>query len=156
MDFFDLEEVIWIVEWCLILVLQACLVDLAVNVLRWQFQGELPGEPRAGNEHAVQQVADLVDGIWSLTVMVWEMRRQHDEVLQAWATNLAQTSANSRMEEGIAAEEGRLERLVEETGDEERVESPSTRASTPLSFSRSIDVVIGNEIVVETDASMDL
>ena len=130
-------------------------MDLAVNVLQRQFQGELPEEPRAGNEHAVRQVADLVDGIWSLTVMVWEMQRQHDEALQAWATNLAQTSANSRMEKGIAAEEGRLEELVKGTEDGELVESPSTRASTPLSFSRRLDIEIGNETVEETDASMD-
>ena len=88
-------------------------------------------------------------------MMVQEMRHQHDEALQAWATNLAQTSANSRMEEGIAAEEGRLEELVEETEEEERVESPSTRASTLLSFSRRLDIVIGNESVEETDTSMD-
>ena len=84
-----------------------------------------------------------------------EMRRRQAVALRSWTTSLDQTSANSRMEEGIAEEEGRLEALVEETEDEVLVESPLTRASSPLSFSRSIDVVIGNETVEETDASMD-
>ena len=112
------------------------------------------GSPQV-NALSVQYLADLVESAWVMATAAREMRRRQTVALQNWNTSLDQTLASSRMEEGIAEEEGRLERLVEETGDEELVESPSTRASTPLSFSRSIDVVIGNETVEETDASMD-
>ena len=112
------------------------------------------GSPQV-NAHSVQYLADLVESAWIMATAAREMRRRQTVALQNWTTSLDQTLANSRMEEGIAAEESRLEELVAATGDEELVESPSTRASSPLSFSRSIDVVIGNETVEETDASMD-
>ena len=112
------------------------------------------GSPQV-NAHSVQYLADLVESAWIMATAAREMRRRQAVALRSWTTSLDPTSASSRMEEGIAEEEGRLEALVEETEDEELVDSPLTRASTPLSFSRSIDVVIGNETVEETDASMD-
>ena len=112
------------------------------------------GSPQV-NAHSVQYLADLVESAWIMATAAREMRRRQTVALQSWNTSLDLTLASSRMEEGIAEEEGRLERLVEETENEELVDSPLTRASSPLSFSRSIDVVIGNETVEETDASMD-
>ena len=112
------------------------------------------GSPQV-NAHSVQYLADLVESAWVMATAVREMRRRQTIALQNWTTSLDQTLANSQMEDGITVEEAHLKRLVEGMDEQELVESPSTRASSPLSFSHSIDVVIGNETVEETDASMD-
>ena len=114
----------------------------------------IEGSPQV-NTLSVQYLADLVESAWVMATAAREMRCRQTAALQSWGTSLDQTLANSRMEEGIAAEEGRLEVLVEGTEDGELVESPSTRASTLLSFSRCLDIMISNESVEETDASMD-
>ena len=140
----------------LICLLQAHLAELVGVVVH----GHPPllelvsGSPQV-SEHSVQYLVDLVEGAWVMATAAREMRHHQNIILQDWNMSLDQTLASSQMEEGIAAEEGRLEELVEETGDEELIESPSTRASTPLSFSRRLDIEIGNETVDETDASMD-
>ena len=156
MGFFDLEEVVLIIEWLLMLLLQARLTELVGAVVNRHppLLELVEGSPQV-NALSVQYLADLVESAWVMATAAREMRRRQTVALQNWTTSLDQTLANSRMEEGIAAEEGCLEELVKETDEEERVESPSTRASTPLSFSHRLDIEIGNETVEETDASMD-
>ena len=141
----------------LICLLQAHLAELVGAVVHGQppLLELVDGSPQV-SEHSVQYLADLVEGAWVMATAAREMRHRQAVTLQNWSTSLVQTLASSQMEEGIAAEERRIEEMVDETGEEELVESPSTRASTPLSFSRRVDIEIGNEMVEETDASMDL
>ena len=138
------------------LLLQVRLAELVGSVVNGHppLLALVEGSPQV-NVLSVQYLADLVESAWVMATAAREMRRRQTVTLQNWTTSLDQTLANSQMEEGIAAEESRLEDLVEEMEGGECVESPSTRASTPLSFSHRFDIKIGNETVEETDASMD-